>query len=358
MRAAPAIAFPSNQTLTGWWAQLAPFTPRSLWVGELTLYHVEALVRVSRSLPLDRLEALILQAVSSIPFASLQDLEKILFLTPAILAGMLRDLASQGLLQEDASGKWQLTGTGLQALSQGEYRRSTHERRRFHFVLRETARRPPHFLRFAAVAVPCSSPTDLTFTPDVLAACVGQPLEWKQRHGFPEDIEALVLPESSDGSGVNGSTPSPSGLLGTPRPWERVIVVRSEHVPIVVVRVPGDGPAMQDRVLGFVFDADCWALETGSPAFALGAEWAEVIPELGASPSQDEWRASWLGWCEARGIPSDEAGACACVLHGAVLRVTGPAALMERLAGPCRDLWLLAGEGRLRAAARVELGRP
>jgi hypothetical protein len=92
----------------------------------------------------------------------------------------------------------------------------------------------------------------------------------------------------------------------------------------------------------------------------LRESWQEIFPELGEEPSEETWRLAWRAWCEQRALPAAEAAACSVERKGERLRLTAPGALVERLRAARSDVlkgetWLLAGEGRIRPAALVEL---
>ena len=77
-------------------------------------------------------------------------------------------------------------------------------------------------------------------------------------------------------------------------------------------------------------------------------------------PSAESWRGAWRTWCQAHSVPLTESDACALTREGATLRVETPRELLGRLRSTngesVRDeVWLLAGEGVMRMAARVEL---
>jgi hypothetical protein len=101
-------------------------------------------------------------------------------------------------------------------------------------------------------------------------------------------------------------------------------------------------------------------LQTNEPAFVLGGEGADALPELRQTPDVEAWRRMWRQWCEQRNFPRGEADACVLEPAGAVVRVRPPGRLLERLRAQRSDAlkgeaWLLAGEGRVRAAARLEV---
>jgi hypothetical protein len=91
----------------------------------------------------------------------------------------------------------------------------------------------------------------------------------------------------------------------------------------------------------------------------MGPGWAEAFPELARGPAPEAWRGAWRTWCQNHGVTAAEAEACALNRDGPLLRVAAPGELRGRLHSAngeaSRDeVWLLAGEGRMRTAARVE----
>jgi hypothetical protein len=89
----------------------------------------------------------------------------------------------------------------------------------------------------------------------------------------------------------------------------------------------------------------------------MGADFAQSL--LVPLPVED-WRLAWQGWCQQRSLPAAEVETCRFepVDHRLVVRV--PTRLMERLRqgrseATRGDAWLLAGSGRVRHAAQIEL---
>jgi hypothetical protein len=361
MTAAASLAFPGTRKLAGWWRQLAPYRPQALWVGYLLLHHVEALVRLSHARRLDSFTHFLLKALAlngpAPPAASsaetLQRLDAHLHLGRQVLAQALRGLAAEGLAEAGPAGYWTLTTLGRQALERQEYPQVRHERRTFHFIdyRGETGRSSPHFLNLHnSTGIPWPAAEGVEFDVGTLQACLSQSPEWKQKHGFPLEVQEILSIELEAPESVTPSSSPPS--------WQRVIVDRPEHILAVLLLVPsGTG---EQQLVGIAVRQDGWVLQAAEPLFTLGADWRDVFPELAREPSLEVWRQAWRAWCEPRSLPAGEANACALERHGERLRVIVPHRLIERLRATRSDAlkgetWLLAGEGRIRPAALVEL---
>src|SRR5262245_54409143 len=260
MRPSTPLEFPGSRYVAGWWKQLAPLRPRALWVAHLLFHHVEALVRTSRPAALDPLTGLLLQAIR--PGETQAGLAARLGVAPQLAGRLLRQLHAEGLAQENCNHPWKLTPLGEQALAQGNYIRPGHERRLFHFVQNETGR-PPQYLPLAdAHTHPWPAELGWSFAVGVLRHCAEQPAEWKQQHGFPRDVEAIVE--------------GPAAPAGVPA-WQSVIVDRPGHLPAALVLAPSEHG---ERLLGFAVSADGWTLHAREAAFIVHAGWQEVFPDL------------------------------------------------------------------------------
>jgi hypothetical protein len=343
----PAL-LPAGRTLAGWWRQLAPWQPRGVWVGQLLLHRVEALTRLNRNCPLDPFTRLVLHALTLEAETTPRRLEGRLHLGPQVVLQVLRQLERAGLARA-AADSWAATDLGRRAQEQGTFPRPAEERRTFAFVEGEGSAVAAHFLNLAAAAggTAYTPGEGWRFDGGLLAECIRRPAEWKQRHGFPADVEEFLH--------LNGPVPE-----GTPPPemWQRVVVDRPERFPTVLVRT-GAEPAAE-RLLGFAVRTEGWLLQAGKPAFELAADWSEVFPDLAHEPPADAWRQAWRGWCQPRSLPAAEVVACTLMLHDCQLRVGAPARLVERLRAARSDIfrgeaWVLAGSGRLRRAAVLEL---
>jgi hypothetical protein len=354
---AASLAFPGGRILTGWWRQLAPLRPLGLWIGHLLLHRVEALVCLQQHFRPDRLSRLLLQALSlnrSAPVSSrrpLQELEARLHLGSQILRRALHQLEREGLVQPDETAAWVLTPLGRASLEQEECIRTAHERRVFHFVQSEVPDHVPHFLRLMGpVTQPCPVNSSWQFDASLLDACVRRPREWKERHGFPPEVqEVLGLDQSS---GVRNRGPLSEA-------WQRVILDRPVRLPAALVLTPVEGGG--ERLLGYAIRPDGWVLEVAQPIFNLGADWPTVFPELTVEPSPELWQQAWRAWCQPRGVPGPDIDRCTFQRQPGRLLVTAPTRLVQRLRSAKSEVfkgevWLLAGGGRIRAAAQVELG--
>ena len=111
---------------------------------------------------------------------------------------------------------------------------------------------------------------------------------------------------------------------------------------------------------GFVVEPRGWLIAAARPVLSMGPGWSEAFPELAQGPPHEAWRGAWRTWCQNHGVPAAEAEGCVLNRDGSRLRVEAPGELRGRLHSAngeaSRDeVWLLAGEGRMRTAARVEL---
>jgi hypothetical protein len=342
MKAAPPLVFPSGRVLAGWWRQLAPLAPRALAVARILLHHVEALVLSERSTPLDPLASFVLRALSQSASLPLADLEGRVPVGRQFLRRVLAGLTAGALAEVDDGGHWRATGAGRAVAEAGEDRRAGYERRTFHF--RDTA--PAPFLPLeVAPGHEVKPPPGWRFDPAVLRHCVEQPPDWKHRHGFPPEVRAVLTSDSADAP-------------GEPPAWQRVLVDRPESLILALVIVPA--AALEGDLRGFAVEPRGWHLNGARPALSLGPGWPEVFPELASEPPAEAWRGAWRAWCQGRGVPPGEADACVLSHDGPVLRVEAPRQLLGRLHSTngeaSRDeVWLLAGDGAVRTAARVEL---
>jgi hypothetical protein len=341
MRPAPPLVFPSSRVLAGWWRQLAPLAPRSLAVGHLLLHHVEALLIVERGPPLDPFAAFTLRALALAPSATPAELEARLHLGRQVLGRILGELASDGLAESDDAGRWHVTGTGRALVEGGESRRTAYERRALHFRNAPPGEFVPLDGANCAAVAP---PPGWSFDPAALRRCIEQPPDWKQRRGFPPEVRALLTPDLPEGA-------------AEPAAWRRVVLDRAEHMVLALAVVNGNGG---EELRGFAVEQRGWLLGASRPVLSMGPGWSEAFPELARGPAQEAWRGAWRTWCQNHGVPAPEADSCAVSREGPMLRVQVPGALRGRLHSgngeASRDeVWLLAGEGGMRTAARVEL---
>jgi hypothetical protein len=342
MRPAPPLVFPSSRILAGWWRQFAPLALRSLAVGHFLLHHVEALVLTERSPPLDPFAAFCLRALSLSASSAPAELEGRLHLGQQLLRRILGELAAFGFAEADDARRWRVTHAGRSFVEGGESHRTGYERRAFHF--RDTP--PGEFVPLNAPhCFAVTPPAGWSFDPAALRRCIDQAPDWKRRHGFPTEVRAVLTPDALEAQ-------------GEPAPWQRVVLDQAEHLVLALGVVSGDGEDGELR--GFAIETRGWLLGGSRPILSMGSGWSEAFPELATGPSQEAWRGAWRTWCQNHGVPAAEAEACALNRDGLLLRVDAPGELRQRLHsanGEARrdEVWLLAGEGKLRTAARVEL---
>jgi hypothetical protein len=335
MTAEGALPFPGSRTLASWGRQLAAWQPEALWVGHILLHRVEALVRGTVAVRLDPLPLLVLKSLTVTPGKSLPALQAQLHLDRQLLGRLLQSLHSAGLARSESG--WTSTDRGLQAVAEGRYARLTDQRQAFYFVQSERSARPPHFLPLAEPPTrPWPAGSDWRFDVSVLSACLAQPMEWKKRFGFPVDVEGTVGNEA----GVQGA-----------EAWRGVIIDRPERL-VAVLALGQDG----NRLLGFAVQEKGWVLASESPLFTLDHGWREVFPDLTVEVPLQDWTDAWQGWAQAHGCAKREAEGVQITPEGHRLQATGARELVERLRNEAArgETWLLAGQGRLRAAAVLE----
>lgn len=324
MTAEAPMSLPGSRILLGWWRELAPIRPRRLWFAHALLHRVEALVEVSGRSPLEELRHALLAQVEAAP----HDLSA-LALPAGVLSALLGRLASDDLL---APKSLTLTDAGRAALAHGPVARP--ERRAFPFLDGLS----PHFLSISPTAtLPLSPPPGWRFDLSNLESAIARPDDWKARHGFPADVVRLLPPP-----------PEP-----TAQDSPRAPVDRAEQAYLVLAESGRDG----GRVLGFAVRPDAWALP-GEAAVSVPSVAAleEVIGETSAA----WWRPAWQTWCQQRSLPVAEVEACRLEPTDHRLIVHAPPRLVERLRqgrseATRGEAWLLAGTGRYRAAASIEL---
>jgi hypothetical protein len=361
MTAAGPLVFPGSRVLAGWWQQLASFQPQAFWVAYLLVHQVEALVWKQQSQPLDRFRQLVLRALS-LGEAPLPAVEERLHLSPQLLGRVLHQLEREGLACQQPSHAWRLSPLGRLAVERGEFPALRHERRRFAFL--DCRRHEPIFLNLAHLpSTPCAPPEDWAFDPAVLHNCVRQSSEWKERTGFPPDVEGVAVPPGSVAAAsnlpaggeeaVDGNLPPPTPLPG-PADWQRVMIDQAEQMLAVLVRRPGD------EVLGFVVRPEGLLLESRQPFLQLSGAGREALPELTEEPGLAAWRQAWRQWCQPHHLPQAEIEACLLEREGLRLHIIAGKRLLDRLRVAQSEAlrgeaWLLAGSGRFRSAAQLEL---
>jgi hypothetical protein len=319
-----------------------------MWFGRLLLHRVEALIRVTRVRSLDPWHRALLGLVGArVPCSGELDSRfGDLHMDRQILTRFVRELTDAGLLHANGTGVWDLTAAGRHALETGAQVVAAEERRTFYFVDNTPSHRPPHFLPLRH-----TSPGDRGLAPDVAAgafdlreleACIRQPAPWKTRYHFPADVEALLPPRPEDSPAANS----------------RCVVLDSlEQQALVFLRT--DGPSGELTLLAFPVRAENWMLDP-EPILTFAGGWQEVLSDLSEEPPPEAWRQAWQAWCHPRGLPSSEVDACRLERVEHRLLVRAPRRLIERLQAARSDAikqeaWLLAGTGRTRTAAQLEL---
>jgi hypothetical protein len=326
MTSAASLAYPGARTLAGWWRQLATYQPRALWAGYLTFHRVEAPVCALHPHRLPPLEHLTLKALAV--HGSAADAAAVahtLHLPTALVARVLWNLQQSGLAVWPADGPARLAESAAAALERGEYLRPRRERRAFYFLHPDTSATPPRFVplahpeRLAWLAAP-----ELPFDVGELRACVNRPAEWKRQHGFPTEVTAVPDETAS---------------------WENVVVAQA-HRLCAALALTGDDA--EPTLTAFEVNVRSWELHAAHPIFVTpAAGWPE--------PQAQAWLQALAEWCGQRQIPASEAMQCRMTVEGARLLVEAPEGLQERLKAAKGETWLLAGEGALRRAARLEV---
>ncbi len=326
MTASVPFPLPPGRVLTAWQRDLASFHPRFLRLHHLLLHRVECLVRAVYRRPLDSFRAALLRQLdASAP------LDRLL-VDRELLGRLMRQLCADGLVE--TAGDWRLTERGRNALESHSYTAAVEERRVFTFAEGESPDRPPFFVALHAPAAPLAPGAGWRFDVSALETCIRRPEEWKTRHGFPTDVDALLAP------------PAPEAR--TPADWRRLILDRPEQILLVFVKEEGpDAPQ-----LGFAVRPEDWVLQTQAPALTLGAGADELSPDPD-EPTPEAWREAWREWCRQRGLP--DADACRIEPAEDRVRAAAPRTLTGRLGGERTDAWLLAGTGRTRVAVPLEI---
>lgn len=349
MSAAFVPSWPGSRVLLGWWRELARYKPQHLRISRLLLHRVEALVRVACSRPLDRWQrALLSQASTRVPCGgdlinSFTDLQ----MDAQVLGQLVRELTDTGLLRRNGSGLWQMTPAGRDALATGAVAVHVEERRQFLFVDNSTLGRPPHYLPLQLEAARATAPVSpeaagCSFASTVLENCIHHTPEWKKRFRFPADVEALLPPQANEASAKS---------------WRHVILDAVEERLLVFLQ-SGQRPKVT-LLLGFAVRPEGWVLES-QPLLELVEGWEEAMPDLAAEPPVEIWRQAWQTWSQPRGLPPAEVEACRLERLDHRLLVHAPQRLIDRLRAARSDAikqeaWVLAGEGRTRVAAQLEL---
>lgn len=350
MSAAFVPFWPGSRVLLGWWRELAGQKPLQLRLSRLILHRVEVLVRVRRSRSLDRWQRALLglanarNPANGAFISSLHDLQ----MDEQMLGQFVRELVDSGLLHPSGADLWQMSPAGRHALETGAVAVAAEERRTFAFVDNSALGRPPHFLPLSGERPPPVPETAAprseghSFEAGFLETCIRQTPEWKARFRFPIEVEALLTPQPDEPPAAN---------------WRRVLLDSVEQRPFVFIHTASRSAV--PLLLGFAVRPEGWVLEA-QPLLTLADGWEEALPDLAAEPSPQMWRQAWQEWSHPRGLPPAEVAACRLERVDHRLFVHAPLRLIERLRAARSDAvkqeaWLLAGEGRTRLAAQIEL---
>jgi hypothetical protein len=333
MTAALSFLWPGSRVLAGWWPMLQRWQPRAIWLHHLLLHRVDALVAVSGTPALARLNVLLLELLT---LDAPENLAARLGMDRALLSRLLVELQTGGLIVP-AGSSWALTDSGQSVLA-GQGDACTSQQRRTFYLAEGDTRHPG--TRFLPLENPPSTPAaqndDWRFDEAALRACLSHTDEWKHAMGFPQDVRALLE-------------------LGGTEDWRRVIIERAEQVLLVLVL------GEDERLRGFPVQTSTWTLQGEQPVLDLAEGWRETLPELTEPVELAEWRQAWRAWGQPRGLPAGELEACVLEPQGTRLRVVAPQPMIERLRTARSDAlkgeaWLLAGSSeRTRAAALIEL---
>jgi hypothetical protein len=261
----------------------------------------------------------------------------------ALLHQVVRQLHREGLASWTAGDTASLSDAGRRALEHGDYVRPQHERRTFHFWHADwpvPAAGPTS--RFVAVVQPEKLPwlpaPEAPFDGELLRACINEPTAWKERNQFPQDVHRLLASQ-----------------VGTPvSSWEQVLVDYPQRLFAAVVQTRAESGTA--TLVGVAAQTRNWELHAAQPAFVVPLEPKGWFPPPVA---EDAWRRSFVAWCQQRQLAA-EAEQCRVQPEGQRLLVTAPEAVVAHLrsgkSNSRAETWLLADEGTLRAAARLELG--
>lgn len=305
MSTAAAVTLPGSRVLPTWWREAGGWSPRRAWYAHLILHRVEALVELDQPSPLTGLARA---------------------MKPLVDGGLGGDLALEPELARALQAEARRNGEAGSP-------RCRQERRVFYFV----DSRPPQYLPLAATATqPLPPPANWRFELGVLEGCVGQPPAWKERHGFPAAVTMVVRP---------------GGEL-TDDNWLAVPMDRPEQAHLLLVEPASGG------LVGLPVQPATWALGH-EPALRLRAD-DEGLAAFAVDVGVDAWRQAWQAWCQQRSLPASEVEASKLELVGHRLVVRTSLRLVERLRQAKSEAlrgeaWLLAGTGRVRALAVVEL---
>jgi len=337
-----ALAFPGSHVLSGWWKSLEAYRPQALWVAHLLLHRLEVPVQVRVMCRLEAALRLLLQALAGAEAASsVADLSTRMHLDRRLLCRLLGRLQANGLAAQTSAHTWHATPLGNKALMDNEFPLAVPARRTFTYV--ERPAREPHFLNLArppehATAAAHVAPLGITR----VSECLEKPEDWKRRHMFPQDVMGVCTP-SADATDPAGQSPE----------WKYIAVDRHEGLVVALVAAPGLSEADGPRFLGFECQPLGWSLSP-APLLCLESGGSEVFSGLAFEPSADEWRQALREFGAGRGLPPGEIERWEAVRQDHRLLIRGRSKAAERGRLGRGETWILAGRGRVRAAARLE----
>jgi hypothetical protein len=305
------MTLPGGRAFPAWWRDLADFSPLRIWFAHLILHRVEVLVELSGT-PMttlaQALQSLLDQKTAPV---NLTDVANKLTLSPEVIRSLLNHRSA-----DDPSSK------------------ACHRQRRvFYFV--DT--RPPLYLPLPAQATtPLPPPSGWRFDLTTLEECLAQPLEWKVRHHFPTDISRLIRPR----------------VDCLEADWQAVPIDRPDQSLLLLVETT------TRQLLGFLVQPFGWTFSR-EPIFTLPAD-ADLLASLTPPVAIESWRQAWQAWCQQRSLPGNEVEACKLDHVDHRLLVKGSPRFLERLRVSKSEAlrgeaWVLAGTGRVRPAAQIEL---
>ena len=193
MTAAVPFPLPPGRVLSTWRRELAAFRPGRLRLVHLLLHRVEALVRVTQPFALDPLRAALLAQLRR-RLRRVRDPARLRPAPGRRSAGPLDGRAGRRRPGRAGRRRWRLTERGRGALDSGAYTAPAEERRAFLFAEGRRPRSSPRFVALHGAAVGLAPAPHWRFDVAALEACVRQTPEWKKRHGFPTDVDAVVAP--------------------------------------------------------------------------------------------------------------------------------------------------------------------
>lgn len=362
MTAASPLVFPGSRTVAGWWRQLASYQPSSLWIAHLHGHRVEALIRAGRAHPLDQLWLLVLGALARLMPGSLAQLNERLCLGRPFLFQTLRELEQHFLVTAGPQECWSLTDAGRHALASGDYPSPVYERRVFHYIEDHQSHSAFHFVPLSSDRPGAPSNSDhRPFDIASLRDSIRQPIEWKERHHFPRDVQDVIeiaaVHENGDAETSLYRSTGGRARSNELSDWKKVVVDAPFRLALTLVRAAPEPGA--ECLHGFAFRPDGWLLDSSKPLFTLSAGWQETFPGLAADLPVERWSQAWRTWCQPRGLVPFETEPCRFEKQGHLLRliITPRYAARLRTHGQSfrNDVWLFAGESGIREAALLEI---